>query len=134
VGQGLILRVAVIRLGICNPVAVDSAAQDNTNLGLVVRFALRPGCEHAFDDLVASTVAAIEQHEPGTLLYVTHAVEDEPRTRIFYELYRDRAAFEAHEQQPHTRHFLTEREHLVESFTVDWLRPTAQAGVTRAHP
>jgi quinol monooxygenase YgiN len=50
-----------------------------------------------------------------------------------YELYRDRAVFEAHEQQPHTRHFLTEREHLVESFTVDWLRPTAQAGMTRAH-
>lgn len=61
------------------------------------------------------------------LLYVTHSVEEDPGARVFYELYRDRAAFEAHEAQPHVRHFLTEREHLIESFTVDWLHPTAHA-------
>ena len=107
-------------------------ASNSDALGLVVRFTLRPGREQDFDDLVAATVAAIDQHEPGTLLYVTHVVEGEPLTRIFYELYGDRAAFDAHEQQPHVRHFLAEREHLVDNFTVDWLHPTAQAGTTKA--
>ena len=44
-----------------------------------------------------------------------------PRERIFYELYRDRAAFNDHEAQPHTRRFLAEREPLLESKQVDFL-------------
>jgi quinol monooxygenase YgiN len=40
---------------------------------------------------------------------------------VFYELYRDRAAFQDHEAQEHVRHFLTAREEHVESFTVDFL-------------
>jgi quinol monooxygenase YgiN len=63
------------------------------------------------------------------LLYVTHTVDDDPQTRSFYELYRVRAAFEAHEEQPHVRQFLSERERLVGHFEVDRLTPHAQAGV-----
>lgn len=113
---------------------MDTAAQSPTGdaIGLVVRFTVEDGCEREFDDLVALTVAAIEQHEPGTLLYITHTVDQEPQTRIFYELYRDRAAFKAHEDQPHVQHFLSERERLVERVEVDWLTPAAQAGVSRA--
>jgi quinol monooxygenase YgiN len=90
-------------------------------LALVVRFHLRPGHEREFDDLVASTVASIAQHEPGTVLYVSHQVEGQPMLRIFYELYENRAAFEAHEHQPYVRHFLAERDRLVERVEVDWL-------------
>jgi len=63
------------------------------------------------------------------LLYVTYKGDDDPETRIFYELYRDRAAFDAHEEQPHVRQFLSERERLVEHFEVDRLTPHAPAGV-----
>jgi quinol monooxygenase YgiN len=116
---------------------VDTAAQASDNsqaFALVVRFILRLGREQEFDDLVARTVAAIEQHEPGTVLYVSHQVHDEPRTRIFYELYRDPAAFEAHESQPHVRHFLAERERLVEHFEVDRLTPRSLAGIGGSEP
>jgi quinol monooxygenase YgiN len=91
-------------------------------LGLVVRFLLRRGHEQQFDDLVSATLAGIRD-EPGTLLYVSHAVIGQPRVRVFYELYRDRAAFDTHEQQDHVRTFLSEREAHVESFTVDFVRP-----------
>ena len=126
-----ILWVAVAWAKTCDPVSVDNSTQAHVSdgFGLVVRFTVRDGCEREFDELVAATVEAIEAHEPGTLLYVTHAVKEEPAIRIFYELYRDRAAFDAHEAQPHTRHFLNERERLVDAVEVDWLSPMAQAGV-----
>jgi hypothetical protein len=41
--------------------------------------------------------------------------------RRSYELYRDRAPFEAHESTAHTRRFLTEREALLENTEVDFL-------------
>jgi quinol monooxygenase YgiN len=90
--------------------------------GLSVRFTCRDAESAAgFDRLVAQTVPEIRQHEPGTLVYAVHTVDGKPLERIFYELYRDRAAFDAHEEQPHTRHFLAEREKFLASVDVDFL-------------
>ena len=66
--------------------------QDAKPFALVVRFTVRPGAEAQFDALVAETAAGIRDHEPGTLVYACHTVQDQPRQRIFYELYRDREA------------------------------------------
>ena len=62
----------------------------------------------------------------GTLVYASHLVEGQPLQRIFYELYRDKAAFEAHEAAAHTRRYLDERDQYLASTEVDWL--TLQAG------
>ena len=95
--------------------------------GLSVRFTCKDEASAAaFDRLVAGTAPGIRQHEPGTLVYAAHTVAGQPLQRIFYELYRDRDAFEAHEAQPHTRRFLTEREKYLASADVDWL--TLQVG------
>ena len=88
---------------------------------LVVRFTVRTGCEAAFDELVAVTAAGVRTREPGTLVYACHRVEGSPRERIFYELYHGKGAFQVHENQPHTRHFLAAREPLLESTVVDFL-------------
>jgi quinol monooxygenase YgiN len=70
--------------------------------GLVVRFTLKDGGADGFDRLVQETIQQIQADEPGTLIYTVHAVEDEPNVRIFYELYRDRTAFEeGHESRAH---------------------------------
>lgn len=95
--------------------------EDATPFALVVRFTVRPGAEDEFDALVADTAVGIRNNEPGTLVYACHRVKDQPRQWIFYELYRDRAAFDAHEATPHTRRFLAERERLLESTDVDFL-------------
>lgn len=100
-----------------------------TAYGLIVRFELRRGHEEAFDALVAEVVPHIASDEPGTILYLTHRVDEEPRTRVFYELYRDRAAFDEHESRPHVRAFLEARAEHVESFEVDFLLPGPAAGV-----
>jgi quinol monooxygenase YgiN len=95
--------------------------------GLTARFTCKDEANaEAFDRLVAETAPGIRQHEPGTLIYAVHTVEGQPLQRIFYELYRDRAAFDAHETQPHTRRFLAEREKYLASTDVDWL--TLQTG------
>ena len=107
-----------------------TSTNTETPFGLVVRFTLRPGSEAAFDELTAATVAEVQRHEPGTLLYLCHTVEGAPSERIFYELYRDRAAFDAHEQQPHVRRFLAERGQHLDRTDVDFLAPTVSAGLT----
>ncbi|MFI5616157.1 putative quinol monooxygenase [Streptomyces sp. NPDC051567] len=90
--------------------------------GLVVRFAL---CDQeaaaAFDELCATTLVGIKAAEPGTLTYVVHVPEGEPLVRVFYELYADRAAFEAHEAQAHTQRFLAEREQYLAGVEVTFL-------------
>ena len=95
--------------------------------GLCVRFTCKDEASaEAYDRLVAETVEAIKASEPGTLVYASHLVEGQPLQRIFYELYRDKAAFEAHEASPPTRRYLAERDQYLASTEVDWL--TLQTG------
>ena len=96
-----------------------------SQFGLVVKFTLKAGQEESFDNLVQETLAEIHAHEPGTLAYVSHVVHGAPSQRLFYELYRDRAAFEAHELQPHVRRFLDLRNEHVNRVDVDFLSPVS---------
>jgi quinol monooxygenase YgiN len=102
--------------------------------GLVVRFALKPGAGDAFDRLTSETVEQIRAQEPGTLLYAAHRVESDPDARLFYELYRDRAAFDDHEAQPHTRRFLAERGNYLIRVDVDKLSITVAKGIDKPEP
>jgi len=95
--------------------------------GLCVRFTCKDQASaEAYDRLVAETIEAIKTYEPGTLVYASHLVEGQPLQRIFYELYRDKAAFEAHEAAPHTRRYLDQRGQYLASTEVD--RLTVQTG------
>lgn len=95
--------------------------------GLMVRFTCKDeATAETFDQLVGETIEKIRDGEPGTLVYASHRVDGQPLQRIFYELYRDRAAFDTHEEQEHTRRFLSAREELLSSVEVDWL--TLQTG------
>ncbi|MDH6575822.1 antibiotic biosynthesis monooxygenase [Kitasatospora sp. MAP5-34] len=99
--------------------------------GLVVRFTAHDvASARAFDELAEEVLEGIRALEPGTLLYVNHAVVDEPTVRVFYELYADRDAFEVHEQQAHVRRFLAERAQYLESFEVTFLNELAGKGTS----
>jgi quinol monooxygenase YgiN len=98
-----------------------------TMFGLCVRFTCKDEASaEAYDRLVAETIEGIKASEPGTLVYATHKVEGRPLQRIFYELYKDEDAFEAHGKAPHTRRYLTERDQYLASTEVD--RLTLQVG------
>lgn len=97
---------------------------------LVVRFDLHDtAAATAFDALVAEVLPQIAAHEPGTLVYATHVVEDEPLARVFYEVYADRDAHRAHEAAPHTAHFLAAKDRHVASVRVDFLTTPTGKGV-----
>jgi len=73
---------------------------------LLVRFrVLDEVAARRFDQLTATAVAEITANEQGTLVYATHRPQDEPLTRVFYEVYRDDEAFQAHEHAPHVIDF-----------------------------
>jgi len=76
---------------------------------IAVRFDL-PDAQSAqrFDKLVAEVLPGIRSEEPGTLVYNTHVVKDEPLARVFYEIYRDEQAHAEHEARPATARFLSE--------------------------
>ncbi len=98
--------------------------------GLFVRFELKDEAAAAgFDELVARTAPLIVTEEPGTLVYRVHPVEGALLSRAFYEIYADHAAFEAHEQQPHVKQFLAEREQFLDSYRVEFLGPGLGKGL-----
>lgn len=96
---------------------------------LAVRFFLRDQkAAEGFDRLVAETAPLIRSEEPGTLVYLVHGVTEAPLSRVFYELYADQAAFEAHEGQPHVQRFLEEREQYLTDVRVEFLGPPTGKG------
>jgi quinol monooxygenase YgiN len=98
-------------------------------IGLVVRFRLRPGHEGAFDELMTETLRGIAR-EPGTVCYVVNEARDDPNERIFFELYLDDPAFDAHETAPHVQRFLAaRRDHLAAEPEVTRVRTVSGTGI-----
>src|SRR5215467_6896658 len=111
--------------------ATMTVREEGSMYGLCVRFTCKDEASaEAYDRLVAETIEAIKADEPGTLVYASHLVQGQPLQRIFYELYRDKAAFEAHEAAPHTRRYLAERGRYLASTEVDWLILQAGKGTS----
>ena len=91
---------------------------------LVVRFELRADESAArFDELTRQAVDRIRHAEPGTLVYDTHTVAGAPLSRVFYEVYADEAAFQAHERAAHVVAFHAAKDPLLTSQRVEFLVP-----------
>ncbi|WP_405804067.1 putative quinol monooxygenase [Streptomyces sp. NBC_01187] len=98
--------------------------------GLMVRFTCKNEESAAqFDALVSRTGELIKENEPGTLVYAVHRVDGRPLERIFYELYRDKDAFETHESQDYVRTFLDQRDLYLADVQVDRLDLMSGKGI-----
>lgn len=62
-----------------------------------------------FDQLTERVVEQVRSREPDTLAFIVHAVPSAPMQRILYEVYRDRAAYQHHREQPYVRQFDADR-------------------------
>ncbi|MCP2343487.1 putative quinol monooxygenase [Actinomadura rupiterrae] len=73
--------------------------------GQITVYTLLDGREEAFDRLAADLIAAARGSEPDNLVFTSHQVVNAPTQRIFYQLFRNQAAFSAHQNLPHQRRF-----------------------------
>jgi quinol monooxygenase YgiN len=62
-----------------------------------------------FDRLTQRVVDQVRSREPDTLVFIVHAVPSAPMQRILYEVYRDRAAYQRHTEQPYVKQFEADR-------------------------
>jgi quinol monooxygenase YgiN len=93
-------------------------------IALVVRFDCRDeAAAERFDELTAQVVREISAHEPGTLTYATATLRGEPLARVFYEVYRDQDAFQAHEDAEHVQRFHDLKDPLLRGTRVEFLTP-----------
>ncbi|MFG2087882.1 MULTISPECIES: putative quinol monooxygenase [unclassified Spirillospora] len=88
--------------------------------GQITVYTLLDGREDAFDRLATDLVKAALAVEPDTMIFACHEVVGGPTQRIFYQLFRDEAAFAAHRQQPHLQRFLAEsRTHVLATNVIE---------------
>jgi quinol monooxygenase YgiN len=90
------------------PAADDHEAWSNL-FGQIAIYTLLEDCVDAFDELTEAVVERVRAREPGTLVYIVHAVPAAPMQRILYEVYRDREACEEHKRQPYIAKFEIDR-------------------------
>ena len=90
--------------------------------GRILIFTLLDDRVADFDRLAEQAAEEVRLGEPDTLVYVIHLVPNAPMQRIFYEIYRDRAAFDSHEAQPYMQRFVAERRSCVLATNVIELR------------
>ena len=60
--------------------------------------------------LLKEQVAAVRKAEPGCLVYRPHRSTKDPDVFVFYEQYKDDAAFDAHRKSPHLAAYRERRE------------------------
>jgi len=70
---------------------------------VVVEFHLKPGARSEFRALIDANADASVRNEPGCLQFDVLEPEDESDRVLLYEVYTDKAAFDAHRK---TEHFL----------------------------
>jgi quinol monooxygenase YgiN len=99
-----------------------AAAAPARPYGRILIFTLLDDRVADFDRLAEQAAEEVRIGEPDTLVYVIHLVPNAPLQRIFYEIYRDRAAFDSHEGQPYMQRFVAERRSCVLATNVIELR------------
>jgi quinol monooxygenase YgiN len=60
--------------------------------------------------LLAEQVGVVRKSEPGCLAYRLHRSTKDPDAFLFYEIYADDAAFDAHRASPHLAAYRKRRE------------------------
>jgi quinol monooxygenase YgiN len=93
--------------------AADAAVSQARLFGQITIYTLIEDRLAEFDRLTEQVVEQVRAKEPGTLVYIVHAVPTAPMQRILYEVYQDRPAYDEHLSQPYMTRYVAERRTMV---------------------
>jgi len=79
-------------------------------LTVVAKLRAAKGKGDALAALIEEQAAVVRRVEPGCLAYRPHRSATDPELFLFYEQYRDQAAFDAHRKGAHLARFRERRE------------------------
>jgi quinol monooxygenase YgiN len=65
-------------------------------LTVIAKLKVKPDRAADFEAEARKMLAHVKANEPGTLTYICHRSTGDPGTYLFYEVYRDQAAFAVH--------------------------------------
>jgi quinol monooxygenase YgiN len=68
---------------------------------IVAKIQMKPEFREKFLELMLDDARGSVENEPGCLQFSVVQDEKDPSQILLFEIYRDRAAFEAHMQMPH---------------------------------
>lgn len=84
-------------------------------LVLVVNVKIKPDCVPQLMAELEKNATAARETEPGCKQFDILRDKDDPTKLLLYEVYADEAAFEAHQQTPHFKHYLANALQYLES-------------------
>lgn len=70
-------------------------------ISFTARLKALAGKEAEATEHLKTMVKSVNKHEPGAMAYICHASPDHPGEFLFYEVYADKDAYEAHGATPH---------------------------------
>jgi len=79
-------------------------------LSIVAKIRAAKGKGDALAALLQEQAAVVKKNEPGCLVYRPHRSTKDPDVFIFYEQYKDDAAFDAHRKSPVLAEYRARRE------------------------
>lgn len=74
-------------------------------LTIIARFKMQAGKEDEALERLRQMVGSVQAEEPGALAYLCHRSQDDPSEIVFFEVYADDDALQAHGQTPHMGEF-----------------------------
>ncbi len=75
------------------------------SINLIAKLKVQSGKEAEFTAAAKEMIATVKAAEPGTLAYVLHQNAKDPTEFLYYEVYQDQAAFDAHGKTDHMKAF-----------------------------
>jgi len=72
---------------------------------VIAKLKVQSGKEAEFEAAAKQMIATVKESEPGTLSYVLHKNTKDATEFIYYEVYQDQAALDAHGKTDHMKAF-----------------------------
>jgi quinol monooxygenase YgiN len=70
---------------------------------VIAKIKAKAGSEGELESAFKEMIGKVRANEPGTLTYALHRSVQDPTVFVFYEVYQDQAAFDAHGKTEHMK-------------------------------